>query len=1143
MIKKTLCAALASLLFPCSMLAQYTIYPTPHEQVAGTGTVSLTPTVTLVSESGIDNYTVDRARQVLTEAGLTVEVSSTPSMAQSNVYLGVAGSGGAADARATALGLKRDVFALAGKYDRHLLSLSDAGNGHADIIALGETTDATFFALASLEQVFDTGTSSLTPATLYDYADQKSRGLVEGYYGYPYSVSVKKDLMRFMMRYKMNTYLYGAKSDPYHSQKWQDAYPTTITEEQEKNGWLTQDMLKDITRESHETKVNFIWAIHPGNNFVGDNNVVNNIMSKYSKMYNLGVRQFAVFVDDVSVPSSTTDMATNAKRVTDLQKAMEAKWNVAGASPADTVKPLHFVPQIYCRAFAGSQEQHDNFFRALSATPSYVTIYTTGNGVWSVPNESDLSTPATPLGRNVAWWWNYPCNDNADGQIYTMDMRSNFYDMPQVNSNANPPASLNNSMGLVSNPMQQGEVSKTPLFSVAALAWNTGAFDNSATWEASFKAVLPGNEAAQQAYRYLAPYLRYNDPEELSQLFSAYKRSKDATALLARMDEIISNCDVLIALKTSEKENESLLYTDLAPWLLKLHDMAAVTRSLLANAASEDKDDTRWASYVSDLTKVNALSTAEEYKAYALEGMGNGISVSVRPSQPSNRYFISFVDYAKSHALDNYFTLKETPTKPEFVTNAKNINGKVLGSSTVTMIINSPVTLAPGEWVGIQLPQPTKVEEIIVADTLVARHNLVMSPDGKRWTPLTEVTTVPTDYVRFVGVLNAQSSPVTLKVPNRSIRIMMPTATTKVTSATGLSGAVYGNHSVDLVYDNDYSTYACIQKDMSVGDNYTLTLSEEQPIHRVRIALNTTNGDYMQEGRVQISTNGKRWTDLNVTATESPKFTINLPQVVSWNSETKYCDFDGLGQKARYVRLLVTKLQAQPRWLRLAEIEVNGEGVYTRPRCIDGNGIEQATACDGNAATSSESVTGAGGKGSMTYYFEDYTLLDGVTLYCDPATLGNASYSLSGDLENWSEATAESNGAEQGVVRIPLTDDNRSAVALRINWTGETAPAVYEIIEQAASDDLPLVTEIHQATDQAGSAGDLKAAINNGRLTLQSLTGIRSLDVYAADGRRILSLSATGRQTVTTPALHADGQPVIARVVLTDGTAQTFKLR
>lgn len=288
--------------------------------------------------------------------------------------------------------------------------------------------------------------------------------------------------MRFMMRYKMNTYLYGAKSDPYHSEKWMDAYPTSVTAQQETNGWLSQAMLREVTAESHATKVNFIWAIHPGNKFLGSNTVINDIMGKFAKMYDLGVRQFGVFVDDVGIPSDDAGYKLNADRLTQLQKAMDSKYNVAGAAAADTVKPLHFVPQIYCRNFASSEEQFTKFFNALGNTPSKITIYTTGWGVWSVPNSRDLNVTATPLGRNVGWWWNYPCNDNADSQIFASDMYSNFVDMPAVGNNSTLPASLNGGISIVSNPMQQGEIAKIPVFSVADYAWHTASFNNQNSW-------------------------------------------------------------------------------------------------------------------------------------------------------------------------------------------------------------------------------------------------------------------------------------------------------------------------------------------------------------------------------------------------------------------------------------------------------------------------------------------------------------------------------------------------------------------------------------------------------------------------------------------------------------------------------------
>jgi hyaluronoglucosaminidase len=121
--------------------------------------------------------------------------------------------------------------------------------------------------------------------TITDFADVQNRGIIEGYYGVPYSALVTKDLFRFMACYKMNTYMYGAKSDPYHSQLWSEPYPTHITPEQERIGYLTQDMMRYITNVAHQCKVNFIWAIHPGSAFTNSSNttVVSKIMTKFQK--------------------------------------------------------------------------------------------------------------------------------------------------------------------------------------------------------------------------------------------------------------------------------------------------------------------------------------------------------------------------------------------------------------------------------------------------------------------------------------------------------------------------------------------------------------------------------------------------------------------------------------------------------------------------------------------------------------------------------------------------------------------------------------------------------------------------------------------------------------------------------------------
>lgn len=1134
MKKRYLSVAFLSVLGMGGMKAQnpYTIYPIPQQQVALASEVSFSPKVTLVADSGVDDYTIRRAKQVLTDHGLTVETAAEASADGSNVYLGVNGQEGKAESKATGLGLLRDVFSKVGKYNRHMLSLFDEG-GHASVVVIGENTDATFFGLASLEQILDKGTSGLKGVTIYDYADQQSRGLVEGYYGYPYSVDVKKDLMRFMMRYKMNTYLYGAKSDPYHSEYWKDAYPTTITAQQKKNGWLSQDMFKEVTEVSHETKVNFIWAIHPGSNFVSSSTVVNDIMGKFNKMYALGVRQFAVFVDDVGVPTSDADLKANADHLTQLQHALETKYNKSDAAPSDTVRPLHFVPQIYCASFAPSVQVRKNFFKALSTTPENVIIYTTGNGVWSVPNSADLNTVKTDLGRNVQWWWNYPCNDNADGQIYPMDMYSNFYDMPAVSNTATLPAQLNNGLGIVSNPMQQGEVAKTPLFSVADYAWNNAKFNNQNSWEQSFKAVLPGNAEAQAAYRYLAPYLRYNDPDALNQLISNFKNNGTSAELVSLMQEIGRNCEVLMGMKDSEQEGERLLYSDLAPWLLKLHAMAKVTEGLLGTSADHELTEQTWEKYLAEVAQVNELSTAEDFKAYALEGMGSSISVSVRPSQPSQRYLLGFIDYLKTHSMDGAFPEETKQKNPVSVSNVEGLKVNISGSTKITLTQGTPFTLHKGEYVGCKMPEPTYLKNIEVSDTLLANYSVVMSADGKNWTRLTQAITEPSQYVHYVAVVNDKCEPVTLRLTAKSIAIR-PMAKTTVRETTIPDGAIWNGMTKDKMTDKDYTTFVCLNRNQQSGDAYTLKLSASQPIYQVRVGMGTVNGDYMTVGRVQISADGKTWTSLKVKGTNTADFKMTLPQVTPISDEVSICDFDGAGKEALYVRLYLTTPNTS-KWLRLYEIEVNGDGAYTQARCVDGNEATLAQAYDNDASTC---TSGAGGN-ELLYHFQKLQNVSVVTLYNDPSTMDNAEIEVSRDGENW----ISKGKFTSSIQKVDLSDMS-DAVSLRVRWTGKVVPAVYEIVETADEMHLPTVTEIESVVSgKESQAASAKVVLDYGVLKAESAVGISQVQVFALNGKLLLTQCGNGACQVSVPVLHTAEGACIVRLTLADGEVVGYKVK
>ena len=625
----------------------YTIYPRPQEQILETGKASFTQTVSVIAEDGIDQYTRDRLTQILQEHGIIAEFSDKPQSGQSAIYLGINGSGADADRKTKQFKIKREVFDQP-KYDRHVLSLRSS-RGKAQLIVLGEHTDAVFYGLATLEQMLDQGTQDLTCVTIYDYADVKQRGIIEGYYGVPYSEEVTADLFRFMARYKLNTYMYGAKSDPYHSQYWDKAYPETITDEQKRFGMMTQDMMHHLCEVAHQCKVNFIWSIHPGSSFMrsSDNDVLDRIMSKFEQMYELGVRGFGVFVDDVGVPYDEPRQTLCASRLTQLQEQIDARWNQPEAKPEDMVHPLQYVPQLYAFSWA-KKDMARQFWQSLKAVPGKVNLYTTGRNVWSVPNSEDLGILDEFIGRQVSWWWNYPCNDVDVTKLFIADTYTNFADESNIDNDARLESDLKLKT-IVINPMQQGELSKIPLFSVADYTWNMDSFDNMSSWRAALNAVI-GEQRADVLER-LTPYLRYFDAESplaahIKQFKSAYASDPagtSAAALISELAQIAQDCEQLAQLADSDSQSDRLFYADIRPWLLKLKAMAEQGSTMLqALTAPESIDRVRFAK---SWSAIEGMDKNEAHQFDILRGMGSDIRLSIQTAEPAAQELRPFLDW------------------------------------------------------------------------------------------------------------------------------------------------------------------------------------------------------------------------------------------------------------------------------------------------------------------------------------------------------------------------------------------------------------------------------------------------------------------------------------------------------------------
>lgn len=1087
------CCLLGCALFfaPTSIWARvYDIYPQPQQEQSGQGVVSFTPSVTVVCDATVDAATKARAQQILQEAKLEVVFADAPRQGHSTLYLGVAGSNGVTDRYAQSLQLKRDVLQRKGKYDRHIVYLHNQG-GQAEVVILGEHSDATFYGLASLEQILERGTQQLPAVTLFDYADQQSRGLVEGYYGYPYSLSVKKSLMRFMMRLKMNTYMYGAKSDLYHSAKWEEPYPKTLTKTDIEYGRMSQDMVKDLSKTSQATKVNFIWAIHPGNDFVGQPNVVTRIMKKFSSMYDLGVRQFAIFVDDVGVPTSEADCKTNAEHLTAVQKAIDAKWNKAGSAPEARVRPLHFVPQVYTLSWVGEADRK-RFFKALSAVPSDITIYTTGWDVWTVPNSKDLATMHTELGRPVAWWWNYPCNDNADEQIYTSDMYTNFMEMRAVDNNARLQKELKNGLGVVSNPMQQGMVSRIALFSVADYAWNNAKFDNMTSWKKAFKYAFPENTALREAYQALSPYLRWNDHEDMAKAVEQYKNGNRA-AFEKLLTHLQQNIEVVAQCKTSANEDEQLLYKEIEPWVLKLQTMVTAAQQFV-EAQKQSSVNDGWASFVQGTKNYASLETDKRFDAAALEGLGHDVNVSHRQANCSHKSFFPFLGVLQNTALGNHPFGEKLPF--EVKTSASIVTAKGhLDAHHAYLVVNQQ-TLQPKGYVAMSFATAFRPAEMHIDVNLLQQWSVQVSEDGVNWTRLQSAILPKEMFVKHVAFYNNSETPQTLQLGEQNFSLKLPqhTLLKDVTAPTEVVGDGSKKGKAALI-DGDIHTFFAGKKNQAYGDTYMVTLTKAVEVQDVRICFKATNGDELKSGKVEVSADGKKWQSLVVKGTSS---TQSSPARRQKLDEDLYAvDFVAKNPiTAKYVRLVVTQ-PITNKWLRLSEILVNTQYFAQQfaPAAADNQQNGQPQLVDGQGRTPLKNVSG----NQVNYKIDDFFRPKSLSIYWDAASWEGAAPQLS-IVENGN--TIALAPLSTGVTQVDLANHPK-ATQLIVQWEGKNVPQIYQI--QAVVDDHATTTLtslrklLQQSQQQQGKVYDLQGRV---RRTDGSTLGLPA-GIYIVNGQRI----------------------------------------
>ena len=889
-----------------TMTEAYQIYPTPQSLTMTYETAPLTETVNVVYGSTIDEVTKARVEEVLSEHGMTIsEDGAGEGLTQ--VLVGVNGSGDEADAYADAHNISKNVFSTTeNRYDAHVVSIDADGT----ILILGEDSDAAYYGMATLDQILDEEVNnSITTVVVEDYSDTQYRGIVEGFYGFPYSVEDRLSLMEYMKDNKLNMFVYGPKGDPYHLGNWKDDYPTSVTDEQRKEGQITQDEMKQLTAKAAECNVDFVWSAHPamqeGIDFTSEAGItqgVTDLMTKFEHMYELGVRQFGIFVDDISMSDAYRDREGHAELIDRVQKALEAEYNGEGTAEADQVKPLYFVPSYYAFDFGSSDR--DQYFAALKNVDSDILIGFTGSSVFSNVNSSLMNRMTEYVGRQPVMWWNYPVNDNRDAQLFMQPMGTNY----SVENN------IQNMGGLLSNPMNQAEASKVAIFGVADYSWNTGDFDAQKNWEAVF-ATYSDDPEVQDAIRTFATYSATSgDKSGVNSLFNAYRNAvnegtdpTNAEAIKTEMNKIIDACNTVLALEDGDDAALANFADEVGPWARKLRTLATVVNDCIDVLAAENPLD-EWDAYATANTLYIDIPSNPDYKVASQEGQGTTITPSEFEALPADSTVRPFADWIISQARSLY-------TLPQRGSASVYTNTEVSGLSVTVgdnyAVINGAdtITLQPEEYVGINYRsiEPVTSVDADLTDGLVVQGSV----NGKEWVTINTAGTATyaddADSYAYIRVKNNGSEAAELSLSSFRINTIRKTEITSARSSTSMYET--GTYPISNMYDGDYTTYAWTAANQAVGDTMTYTLNQTIGIDDVTFVF--SGSDCLSDGAViEISADGSQWT------------TIGEVDRSYLESHNYRYTCDGEGQEAQYVRLRITSINANA-WLRIYEVEVN----------------------------------------------------------------------------------------------------------------------------------------------------------------------------------------------------------------------------
>jgi hypothetical protein len=332
---------------------------------------------------------------------------------------------------------------------------ADVQDGTFEVDLFAGDDAGRFHGIGALQQLMASGSSAASgrDVALFDRPAIAMRGLIEGFYGTPWTPQARLDMIAWAGTLRMTHYLFAPKAEPLINTGWMLPF-----------GEADLKHYRDMAEAGRRHRVRICFELHPSWMFhYSSDEDMAVLVGKLEAVVEQGIDCLVLAFDDVSdkliPPDDEVYPDYTSAQVDFVPRLGEA---LLAAHPD---LELVYVPVEYYTDHPRAKEALPAFAEAL---PDYWKIAWTGRGIGNgIITLADAQEAAALMGRKPLLGDNYPVSDDANktGVLFLGPLTGRAPDL------------LEGVSGIAFNAMPMAYASLPALATAADYAWNPAAYE------------------------------------------------------------------------------------------------------------------------------------------------------------------------------------------------------------------------------------------------------------------------------------------------------------------------------------------------------------------------------------------------------------------------------------------------------------------------------------------------------------------------------------------------------------------------------------------------------------------------------------------------------------------------------------------